>query len=86
MSKALWRKKAPARRVDPNPARLDISLPVINRLAQATGELVLLAIVGGDRLTLVASECSLDPRSRLEAKRDNVLRWRLRINYLQMAA
>jgi DNA-binding IclR family transcriptional regulator len=33
---------------------VDISLPVINRLAQTTGELVRLAIVDGDRLTLVA--------------------------------
>src|SRR6478609_7109878 len=33
---------------------VDISQPVINRLAQATGELVRLAIVDGDRLTLVA--------------------------------
>jgi IclR family acetate operon transcriptional repressor len=33
---------------------VDISQPVINRLAQVTGELVRLAIVDGDRLTLVA--------------------------------
>ncbi|MDL9997720.1 IclR family transcriptional regulator [Variovorax sp. J22P240] len=33
---------------------LDIAQPVIDRLAQATGELVRLAIVDGDRLTLVA--------------------------------
>ena len=33
---------------------VDISLPVITRLAQTTGELVRLAIVDGDRLTLVA--------------------------------
>jgi DNA-binding IclR family transcriptional regulator len=33
---------------------LDIAQPVIDRLAKATGELVRLAIVDGDRLTLVA--------------------------------
>lgn len=33
---------------------VDIAQPVINRLAQATGELVRLAIVDGERLTLVA--------------------------------
>jgi len=33
---------------------LDIAQPVIDRLARATGELVRLAIVDGDRLTLVA--------------------------------
>lgn len=33
---------------------LDIAQPVLDRLAQATGELVRLAIVDGDRLTLVA--------------------------------
>ena len=33
---------------------VDISQPVINRLAQATEELVRLAIVDGERLTLVA--------------------------------
>ena len=33
---------------------VDVSQPIINRLAQATGELVRLAIVDGERLTLVA--------------------------------
>ena len=33
---------------------VDISQPIINRLAQTTGELVRLAIVDGERLTLVA--------------------------------
>src|SRR5436190_460229 len=33
---------------------VDISQPVLNRLAEATEELVRLAIVGGERLTLVA--------------------------------
>ena len=33
---------------------VDVSQPIINRLAQATGELVRLAIVDGERLPLVA--------------------------------
>ena len=33
---------------------VDVSQPVIHRLAQVTGELVRLAIVDGERLTLVA--------------------------------